>query len=114
MIQRIFIKDFILIHELELELREASPPSRETGAGKSILIGAIGLILGNRADFRHIRSGADKAIVEAECLLDGIEGIQALFEEHDLDYSPSTTLRRELTAQGKSRAFVNDTPSPSQ
>lgn len=111
MIQRIFIKDFILIHELELELREGfTAITGETGAGKSILIGAIGLILGNRADFRNIRSGADKAIVEAECLLDGIEGIQALFEEHDLDYSPSTTLRRELTAQGKSRAFVNDTP----
>ncbi|MDO5035796.1 MAG: DNA repair protein RecN [Porphyromonas sp.] len=111
MIQRLYIKDFILIEEEELHLHEGfTTITGETGAGKSILIGAIGLILGDRADFRTIRSGAAKAIIEAECNLNGIEGIEELFAEHDLDFSPQTILRRELTTNGKSRAFINDSP----
>lgn len=111
MITKIYIKNFILIDELDLPLSPGfTAITGETGAGKSILIGAISMILGARADFKTLRPGADKAIIEAECDIQGIEGLEALFQEHNLDYAPLTTLRRELTSTGKSRAFINDTP----
>ena len=111
MITRLYIKDFILIKELELGLKEGfTSITGETGAGKSILVGAIGLILGNRADTTTIREGAKKAIIEADCDLNGVLGIEQLFEENDLDFEPICRLRRELTVAGKSRAFINDTP----
>lgn len=111
MITRLYIKDFILIKELKLQLRQGfTTITGETGAGKSILVGAIGLILGNRADTKSIREGANKAIIEADFDLTGIEGLESLFDAYDLDFEPVCKLRRELTATGKSRAFVNDTP----
>ena len=111
MIRSLYIKDFILIESLQIDLFEGfTAITGETGAGKSILIGAIGLILGNRADSKSVREGASKAIIEAECDLEGIQGVRELMEREDLDYSPTTLIRREITPQGKSRAFINDTP----
>lgn len=111
MITRLYIKDFILIKELELTLQNGfTTITGETGAGKSILVGAIGLILGNRADTKAIREGESKAIIEAECDLTGVEGLRPIFIENDLDYGEQCILRRELTSNGKSRAFINDTP----
>lgn len=113
MIQHIYIKDFVLIHELDITLSDGfTSITGETGAGKSILIGAISLILGARADSRTVREGCQKAIVEAECDLSGIEGMEQIFKDNDLDYSQVCVLRRELTIAGKSRAFVNDSPVP--
>ena len=110
MITHLFIKDFILIDSLDLDLKEGfTAITGETGAGKSILIGAIGLILGARADSKSIKEGAKKAVIEAEFDLSGIVGLKELFETNDLDYSTLSILRRELTPRG-SRAFVNDTP----
>ncbi|MBR8732313.1 DNA repair protein RecN [Porphyromonas levii] len=111
MITRLYIKDFILIKELELSLQDGfTTITGETGAGKSILVGAIGLILGNRADIKSIREGANKAIIEADCDLTGVVGLQHIFADNDLDFDERCTLRRELTSNGKSRAFINDTP----
>lgn len=111
MITRLYIKDFILINELDLSLGDGfTTITGETGAGKSILVGAIGLILGNRADSKTVREGCKKAIIEADFDLQGIDSLEALFEENDLDYEPVCTLRRELMSTGKSRAFINDTP----
>ncbi len=111
MITRLYIKDFILIKELELFLQNGfTTITGETGAGKSILVGAIGLILGNRADIKTIREGENKAIIEADFDLTGVEGLQSIFSDNDLDYEMQCTLRRELTSNGKNRAFINDTP----
>lgn len=110
MIRHLYIKDFILIRELSIDLQPGfTAITGETGAGKSILIGAIGLILGTRADSKTVRNGAKKAIIEAECSIQDLPDIRVFFEKNDLDYSDSSILRRELTANG-SRAFINDTP----
>lgn len=111
MISRLYIKDFILIKELELQLTDGFiSVTGETGAGKSILVGAIGLLLGNRVDTKTIREGAPKAIIEADINLSGIPDIESLFVSNDLDFSPLCTIRREIVDSGKSRAFINDTP----
>lgn len=111
MISRLYIKNFILIKEISLDLHDGfSAITGETGAGKSILVGAIGLILGSRADSKSVRAGANKAIIEAEFLTDGIEGLKELFDREALDYESTCILRREVLSSGKSRAFVNDTP----
>ena len=84
----------------------------ETGAGKSIIIGALSLILGQRADSRAIKEGEQKCVIEASFDITGY-GLEAFFQENELDYDAANCLvRRELTAAGKSRAFVNDTPVP--
>lgn len=111
MIKTLYIKDFILIQEACIQFRPGfTAITGETGAGKSILIGAIGLILGGRADTRTVREGATKAIIEATCDIAAVADLKELFEQNDLDYNLLTTIRREVTATGKSRAFVNDTP----
>lgn len=111
MIQHIHIKDFVLIDELSLDLRPGfSSITGETGAGKSILIGAIGLVSGNRADSRAVREGAAKAIIEIVCSVENKEPLKVLFDDNDLDFGEVCTLRREITSGGKSRAFINDTP----
>lgn len=111
MIQHIHIKDFVLIDELSLDLRPGfSSITGETGAGKSILIGAIGLVSGNRADSRAVREGAAKAIIEVVCSVENKEALKVLFDDNDLDFGEVCTLRREITSGGKSRAFINDTP----
>ena len=111
MIQHIYIKDFVLIDELSLDLGPGFlAVTGETGAGKSILIGAIGLVSGNRADSRTVREGATKAVIEVTCSVKNRESLKALFDDNDLDFGEVCTLRREITSAGKSRAFINDTP----
>ncbi len=112
MITRLYIKDFILIRELELQLRDGfTSITGETGAGKSILVGAISLLLGNRADTKSIRDGASKAVVEADFDLSSAkETLKDIFIHNDLDYDSLCTIRREIIDTGKSRAFINDTP----
>lgn len=81
----------------------------ETGAGKSILMGALGLILGDRAESKVVLPGQEKCIIEASFNIDGYE-LSDFFETHELDYGSPCLVRRELTSNGKSRAFINDTP----
>ena len=114
MLRRLYIKNFTLIDTLDIELREGfSVITGETGAGKSIILGAIGLLLGQRADAKTIKQGADKCIVEAHFDLSNYADMRSFFDENDIEYDAEDTIvRRELTAAGKSRAFVNDTPAP--
>lgn len=111
MLRHLYIKNYTLIDELDIDFHEGfSVITGETGAGKSIILGAIGLLLGQRADSKAIKTGADKCIVEAHFDLSQYS-MQAFFEENDIEPDASDTIvRRELTAAGKSRAFINDTP----
>ena len=112
MLTRLYIKNFALIDELDMEFRKGfSVITGETGAGKSIILGAIGLLLGQRADMKAIKSGADKCVVEAHFDLTRYADMAAFFDANDLEADLGDTIvRRELTASGKSRAFVNDVP----
>lgn len=114
MLKKLYIRNFTLIDELDISFHSGfSVITGETGAGKSIILGAIGLLLGNRADVRQVKSGASKCVVEAVFGLghDKSGVIKAFFDSNDLDYNPDECLlRREISAAGKSRAFVNDTP----
>ena len=111
MLRQLYIKNFTLIDELNIELHPGfSVITGETGAGKSIILGAIGLLLGQRADSKSIKQGADRCTIEAHFDLSRYD-IKAFFTENDIDYDEQDTIiRRELTAAGKSRAFINDTP----
>ena len=111
MIKRLYIKNFTLIDELDIELFPGfSVITGETGAGKSIILGAIGLLLGQRADSKAIKTGADKCIIEAHFDLARYD-MGNFFDENDIEPDEhDTIIRRELTAAGKSRAFINDTP----
>ena len=111
MIKRLYIKNFTLIDELDIELFPGfSVITGETGAGKSIILGAIGLLLGQRADSKAIKTGADKCIIEAHFDLARYD-MGNFFDENDIEPDEhDTIIRRELTAVGKSRAFINDTP----
>lgn len=111
MLKHLYIKNFTLIDTLDIEFYDGfSVITGETGAGKSIILGAIGLLLGQRADAKTIKAGADKCIVEAHFDLSRYN-MQPLFEENDIEYDgEDTIIRREMTAAGKSRAFINDTP----
>ena len=111
MLRHLFIKNFTLIDELDMEFRSGfSVITGETGAGKSIILGAIGLLLGQRADLKAIKQGADRCVIEAHFDLSRY-GMDDFFEQNDIEYdADDTIIRRELTAAGKSRAFVNDTP----
>ncbi len=113
MLRQLYIKNFTLIDELDISLHAGfSVITGETGAGKSIILGAIGLLLGQRADTKSIKQGADKCIIEAHFDLSRYQ-LQPLFEQNEIEYDASDTIvRRELTAAGKSRAFINDTPVP--
>lgn len=111
MIQRIYIKNYILIREISIDFREGfTVITGATGAGKSMLISAIGLILGNRSDSKCVGTGARKAIVEAEFSIGHVPGLRDLMDTEGLDYDTVCILRREVMDNGKSRAFVNDTP----
>ena len=112
MIKHLHIENYALIEALDLELHSGfSVITGETGAGKSIILGAIGLLLGQRADMKAIKVGAKRCVVEATFDV-GSYGMQDFFEENDLDFDGSECIvRRELTASGKSRAFINDTPA---
>lgn len=113
MLKQLYIKNFTLIDELNISLYPGfSVITGETGAGKSIILGAIGLLLGNRADSKAIKAGRDRCVIEAHFDLSRY-GMQKFFYDHDIDYdADDTIIRRELTAAGKSRAFINDTPVP--
>lgn len=110
MIQSLYIKDFALIDELEVRFQEGlNILTGETGAGKSIIIGALNMILGERADTGVIRRGADKAISEATIKLGKNKELEALLSENEIEYGKYLILRREIRETG-SRAFVNDSP----
>lgn len=111
MFQQLYIKNFTLIDELNIELHPGfSVITGETGAGKSIILGAIGLLLGQRADSKTIKQGADRCVIEAHFNLSRYQ-LEPFFTDNDIDYDASDCIiRRELTAAGKSRAFINDTP----
>ena len=111
MIKHLYIKNFTLIDCLDIELHPGfSVITGETGAGKSIILGAIALLLGQRADSKAIKQGADKCVIEAHFDLSRYD-MQDFFSENDIEYEQSDCIiRRELTSAGKSRAFINDTP----
>ncbi len=111
MLRHLYIKNFTLIDTLDIDLHPGfSVITGETGAGKSIILGAIGLLLGQRADSKAIKQGADKCVIEAHFDLSRYE-MESFFSENDIEYDTEDCIvRRELTAAGKSRAFINDTP----
>ena len=110
MIKKLYVSNYALIDRLEMD---PSPGmtilTGETGAGKSIILGALGLATGARADLAALRDNTRKCVVELSVEIDGMD-LEGFFAENDLDYEPLTILRREILPSGKSRAFVNDTP----
>lgn len=111
MLKHLYIKNFALIDVLDIDLYPGfSVITGETGAGKSIVLGAIALMLGQRADLKTLKQGADKCVIEAHFDLSRYQ-MEAFFTENDIEYDANDCIiRRELTAAGKSRAFINDTP----
>lgn len=111
MLQRLYIKNYAIIEELDIQFQpNLNIITGETGAGKSILLGALGLIAGKRADASTLLNKEDKCIIEAEFLSKKFD-LSPFFKENDLDYDKSHILiRREINAAGKSRAFINDSP----
>lgn len=110
MLKKLFIKNYALIDELAVSFTEGlCILTGETGAGKSILLGGLGLILGNRADLSSLKDQNEKCIIEAEFSITSYN-LQPLFKTLDLDYDKHTIIRREILPSGKSRAFINDTP----
>lgn len=110
MLTDLYIKNYVLIEALHLEPHKGlNIITGETGAGKSIMMGAIGLLMGNRADVRVLSNDAEKCIIEGTFRMEDFH-LEALFKELDLDYIEPVSLRREIAPSGKSRAFVNDTP----
>ena len=110
MLRNLHIQNYALIESLDLDFAEGfSVITGETGAGKSILLGAIGLLTGQRAETAAIRVGATKCIVEGTFDIAGYD-LRELFEENDIEYDTECIVRREIAATGKSRAFINDTP----
>ncbi len=106
MLQKLFVSNYLLIDKIEVDFSDSfNVITGETGAGKSILLGAINLILGDRADFSKIKG---KSIIEATCKIASTE--KKWFETNDLDYDELCIIRRELSESGRSRAFINDTP----
>lgn len=111
MLKQLYIKNFTLIDELDIQLFPGfSVITGETGAGKSIILGALSLLLGQRADSKSIKSGCDRCIIEAHFDLSRYQ-LESLFADNDIDYDNEDCIfRRELTSTGKSRSFINDTP----
>ncbi|WP_293944479.1 MULTISPECIES: DNA repair protein RecN [unclassified Sphingobacterium] len=110
MLDTLHIKNYALINELEIQFDKGlNMITGETGAGKSIIMGALSLILGNRAEGKHFFDPSKKCVIEGEFNI-GAYQINSFFEQNDLDYANHTIIRREITPDGKSRAFVNDSP----
>lgn len=111
MLTNLSIKNYALIRELEIAPSPAlNIITGETGAGKSIVLGAVGLLLGNRADTKALLSKDQKCVIEGEFEIEGYQ-LQHIFEEADLDYEEPSIIRREINPNGKSRAFINDVPT---
>lgn len=111
MIQRLHIRNYALIEELQLDFADGlSIITGETGAGKSIVLGALNLILGGRADSKTLFDTEKKCIIEGRFAIQSYQ-LEEFFSNHDLDYDDELIIRREITPSGKSRAFVNDTPA---
>ena len=110
MLTNLSIQNYALINQLNIDFTKGlSIITGETGAGKSILLGALGLVLGNRADLSYLKETDKKCVIEALFSVESYN-LQAFFENNDLDYEEKTILRREILPSGKSRAFINDTP----
>lgn len=110
MIKSLHIRNYAIIEALEVNFSEGlTIITGETGAGKSILLGALGLIMGNRADTKSLYNEAEKCVVEAQFDI-GTYQLQAFFVDNDIEYDEETVIRREITPSGKSRAFINDSP----
>ena len=110
MLTSLSITNFALIEKLDINFSNGfSIITGETGAGKSILLGALGLVLGKRADLTSLKNKEEKCVIEAQFHISNYN-LQAFFEENDLDYESETIIRREILASGKSRAFINDSP----
>jgi len=113
---RLSIRNYVLIQELEIDFREGlSIITGETGAGKSILLGALGLLTGERADSRDVACRVSTNETSKKCIIEGVFDLhttvwEEYFDAHDLEYDPETVIRREISADGKSRAFINDSP----
>jgi DNA repair protein RecN (Recombination protein N) len=114
MLTNLSIKNYALIDSLSVNFRDyLSTITGETGAGKSILLGALGLVLGKRADISTLKDTAKKCIIEAKFSISNYQ-LEGFFEENDIDFENETIIRREISPSGKSRAFVNDTPTTLQ
>ena len=110
MLQKLLIKNYALIEEVELTFSDRlTIITGETGAGKSILLGALSLILGHRVNTAALSNNQQKCVVEGTFNISAYQ-LQPFFEQNQLDYEEVTFIRREVTPSGKSRAFVNDTP----
>lgn len=110
MLKHITIRNFALIEKVEISFSSGfSVITGETGHGKSVFLGAVAMLLGQRSDVKSIREGADRCVIEGIFDIAGF-GLEAFFEENDLDYDRECIVRRELASSGRSRAFVNDTP----
>ena len=112
MIRHLHIENYALIEHLDIDFKQGfSVITGETGAGKSIIIGAIGLLLGQRADSRSLKAGANRCVIEITFDVSHYQ-LDSFFKENDFDFDGTECIiRRELTAAGKSRAFINDTPA---
>jgi DNA repair protein RecN (Recombination protein N) len=114
MLTNLSIKNYALIEKLSVNFKDnLSIITGETGAGKSILLGALGLVLGKRADSSTLKDSASKCIIEAQFSIPNYQ-LETFFEENDLDFESETIIRREILPSGKSRAFINDTPTTIQ
>jgi len=110
MLQKLSIKNYAIIKQVEISFHKGlNIITGETGAGKSILMGALGLVVGERADAKAIMNGEEKCVIEAQFYIKPYN-LNAFFVETELDYDDNCIVRREITTNGKSRAFVNDTP----
>ncbi|MCB0432672.1 MAG: AAA family ATPase, partial [Mangrovimonas sp.] len=110
MLTSLSIKNYALIDNLQVDFNSGlTIITGETGAGKSILLGALSLVLGKRADLSSVKNTSEKCVVEAVFDI-ASHNLKSVFQENDLDYEPQTIIRREILPSGKSRAFVNDTP----
>lgn len=111
MITSILIKNYALIEDIQVELKSGlTTITGETGAGKSIILGALSLLLGKRADLSAVRNPNEKCVIEAHFDLNKMD-LEAIFESYDIDYDTYTIIRRELLPKGRSRAFINDSPA---
>ena len=111
MLKTLFIKNYALIEELTVDFeRGLNIITGETGAGKSIIIDALSLVLGERADSDSVRKGAEKSVIEAVFVVSNHKKLQQLLADHEIDFSDEVIMRRDVSVKGQSRCFVNDTP----